>query len=174
MFLILALSIAFDPVPTFTVVNKCPPKFVVVMKSVSAQQTKLARVTDLNWHVHKCPLCLTEWSHPDTSAGDVAKHTCPSCKTVLPRPWFPDQRNIRIVEVVVKDPYAEVLRRVKAGEALTVAVGVSDAADVHLDKVPDTTPGLWRCYLRDGESVMEPVPRTVMPSRFYPPSLRNK
>lgn len=41
----------------------------------------------LGFHFHKCP-CGTIFSHPDIMAGNAEAHTCPSCRKLLPVPWF--------------------------------------------------------------------------------------
>jgi hypothetical protein len=37
-------------------------------------------------HSHLCP-CGTVFAHPDSMAGNLAAHTCPGCRHVLPVPW---------------------------------------------------------------------------------------
>lgn len=67
-----------------------------------------------------------------------------------------------------KPTYDDLIVRVKAGKVLTVAVGVSDAADFHLDSIPQTAPGVWKCFMRDGVPMMEEVPKPV-PVQIYRP-----
>lgn len=167
MFLLLALSIATDP--SFTVVNRCP-EFTVTNRVPAAKPARpsfrVTRIADPASHVHKCPSCGAEWSHPNTSAGDTAKHTCPTCRKVLPAPWWPSERGVRLQSVRVT--YRDVLDAVEAGETVRVAVGVDDSADCSVDQIPDTEPGVWRCYLRDGEPVMERVqPVVIQPTVTY-------
>jgi hypothetical protein len=51
--------------------------------------------------------------------------------------------------------YADLFKRVEAGESLTVAAGTADAADVTIDAIPGEPPGLYRCYKGDrGTPVM--------------------
>lgn len=124
---------------------------------------KSVRIADPLSHIHRCPSCGTEWSHANSSAGDTAKHTCPTCHKVLPAPWWPSERGVRLQSVRVT--YRDVLDAVQAGERVTVAVGVEDSADCSVDQIPDTEPGVWRCYLREGEPVMERV--TAAPMTVY-------
>ena len=67
-----------------------------------------------------------------------------------------------------KPTYDDLIVRVKAGEVLTVAVGVYDTADVRLDSIPNTAPGVWRCFLRDGVPMMEQVAKVVPVQSFVP------
>lgn len=142
----------FDPVP----VSVPAPKFAAEPKPAPTKAPAVAKVAAPGWHVHRCPNGH-EWSHPDTSFGREDEHTCPVCKAVLSRPWWPTERGVRFVEPKTTPTYADVIARVKAGERLTLAIGVRDKADVRLDRVPETEPGLWRCYLRDGVPFMEQV-----------------
>lgn len=67
-------------------------------------KSEFVKVVDSGFHVHQCPNCSREWSHSDSSAGDVQKHTCPSCGNVLPGNWIPTQRNVKIVESSYSPP----------------------------------------------------------------------
>lgn len=160
MFLILALSLTADP-QTFTVVNKCPTAFTVVNKIpvVDKPKTATVKVADPSSHIHRCPTCGVEWSHPNSSVGDVAKHTCPGCGKELPRPWWPSERGVRFKTAKVS--YREVVEAVTAGETLTVAVGVEDLADCSVDSIPDTEPGLWKCSLENNIPMMVMLPKLV-------------
>lgn len=53
--------------------------------------------------------------------------------------------------------YRELLARVMDGETLTVAVGTDDKADVRVESIEDTSPGLWRCWLENGTPKMQPI-----------------
>ena len=183
MFLLL-LATCGQPEPKFfdpkAVVASVPaPKFAEDPSPAKAAPA-VVRVPAFGWHVHRCPNGH-EWSHPDTSFNREDEHTCPVCKTVLPRPWMPTERGVRFVEAKRLVTYADVLDRVKAGESLTLAIGVPDKADVRLDHVPDTEPGVWRCYLRDGVPFMERIvaataarPATIpaYPAFSFPPAPR--
>lgn len=76
--------------PTVTAAPAAPP--------VPRPAAKM-KVAAAGYHVHACPYCHAEWSHSDESKGDLAKHTCPDCGKVLPRPWYPSQRGTSIVTV---------------------------------------------------------------------------
>lgn len=52
--------------------------------------------------------------------------------------------------------YSALLARVQAGERLTLAVGVPDAADGYVDRLAGFSPAVYLCWLRDGTPVMEP------------------
>lgn len=121
------------------------------------------KVADPLSHVHRCGSCGNEWSHPNTSAGDRSKHTCQKCGVELPRPWWPSERGVRIK--AAKVTYRDVVEAIEAGESLTVAVGVESDADCWVESIPETEPGLWRCFLDHGEPKMErvPVPMAIQP-----------
>ena len=74
----------------------------------------------------------------------------------------------KVPQRTTKPTYDDLIVRVKAGEVLTVAVGVSDAADFHIDSIPQTAPGVWRCFLRDGVPMMEQVVKVAPVQSFVP------
>jgi len=120
---------------------------------VPAAKATTVKVVDPSSHVHRCQTCGHEWSHPNSSAGDRTKHTCPKCGVELPRPWWPSERGVRIK--AAKVTYREVVEAVEAGESLTVSVGFEGEADCWVDSIPETEPGLWKCYKQDGNLMMK-------------------
>lgn len=69
----------FAAEPTFIVVNKCPPAFVV--KSVLPE--KKVSISGLKKiHSHRCQACNVTWSHTDASYGNRTAHSCPNCGRV--------------------------------------------------------------------------------------------
>lgn len=54
--------------------------------------------------------------------------------------------------------YAELHDRIKHGESLTVAVGVSDeSADIYVKSIKGCEPGVWSCFLENGQPMMRKV-----------------
>ncbi len=52
--------------------------------------------------------------------------------------------------------YPELVDRVRKGERLTLAIGVSDAADGYVVSLAGFTPGVYDCYPINGVPSMEP------------------
>lgn len=73
-----------------------PPRLAIVAKAEPAR--RVVRESAPGWHVHRCPNGH-EWSHPDTAFNREDEHTCPVCRVVLPRPWLPTERNVRLTTV---------------------------------------------------------------------------
>lgn len=71
-----------------------PPALVAPADPPPKVEVRLSKLPAYGWHVHRCSRGH-EWSHPDTSVGNVAEHTCPVCGE---RDWMPKERNTRIVE----------------------------------------------------------------------------
>ena len=52
------------------------------------------KITAIGWHIHKCENGH-EWSHRDSSKGDIEAHKCPVCGS---QDWMPKETNKRIIE----------------------------------------------------------------------------
>lgn len=112
----------------------------------------------IGWHVHRCPDCGHEWSHTDVNKGNAPAHTCEGCEKLLPWPWKVYQENTRIVvRSIQKITYSDLLKRVKKNqsEIITVAVGVKSKADFYVESIPDTSSGIYQCFMLDGVPSMK-------------------
>ena len=78
-----------------------PPRTAIVSPApAEVRPVVTVRVAAAGWHVHRCPNGH-EWSHPDTAKGNRDEHTCPVCRVVLPAPWMPTDRGVRLEAVAV-------------------------------------------------------------------------
>lgn len=74
-----------------------PPRSVDPKPRVNseAKASEIVNQPAIGWHVHRCPQGH-EWSHPDSSKGNLTDHTCPKCGAVT---WSPVRTGVRLVEV---------------------------------------------------------------------------
>jgi len=64
--------------------------------------------------------------------------------------------------------YSDLIKIVKQGKAVTVAVGdTSLKADYFVKRIPNTEIGIWRCFLDNGEPKMERVRNEIPYQRNY-------
>ena len=64
--------------------------------------------------------------------------------------------------------YSDLIKIVRQGKAVTVAVGdTSLKADYFVKRIPNTEIGIWRCFLDNGEPKMERVRNEIPYQRNY-------
>lgn len=63
--------------------------------------------------------------------------------------------------------YSDLIKIVKQGKSVTVAVGdTSLKADYFVKRIPDTEIGIWSCYLENGNLLMKKV--QDVPKSYFP------